>query len=264
MKNKQIILITDFGSGSYYQNIMKGVISGISPESSVIDLFHDIPPQNIKQAAFLLLKTFTCFPDDSIFVTVVDPGVGTNRRNLACQIAGKYFLAPDNGILSYLTDEYKVDFAISLDNSAYHLPNAGNTFHGRDIFAPAAAHLASGVNLKQLGSEIPIGSIVKAEPLQEIVRIDGSITGEVVLIDSFGNIVSSINGTTVYQHFDDNIVIGLRENRISGLSKTFADVEENEALAYIGSMGVLEIAINCGNASKIFNAKIGDLISVSH
>ncbi|MEP7294036.1 MAG: SAM-dependent chlorinase/fluorinase, partial [Chloroflexota bacterium] len=186
---KLIALLTDFGTTDTYVGVMKGVMLGIAPDIQLVDLTHAIQPQNIRQAAFLLLNSYRFFPPETVFLVVVDPGVGSSRRALAVR-AGQYtFVAPDNGVLSYVLDELSECQTVELTNPDYQLSGASNTFHGRDIFAPAAAHLAAGVPLDTLGAPVDPPVIL---PDPSLVVAGKHVIGEVLHIDHFGSAVTSI------------------------------------------------------------------------
>ncbi|MCS7169331.1 MAG: SAM-dependent chlorinase/fluorinase, partial [Candidatus Kapabacteria bacterium] len=183
-KRGPVVLLTDYGLQDTYVGVLKGVITRIAPQVPVLDLLHSVRPQQIRQGAYALWVAEPYFPEDSIFVAVVDPGVGTERRAVAVKINHKYFVAPDNGLLSFLVHRYGVERAVVLENPDYRLPEISATFHGRDIFAPAAAYLALGVCLEQLGPEI------KPHTLQQLLpprcEYQGSVwVGEILHIDRF-------------------------------------------------------------------------------
>lgn len=263
MNKRHIVLLTDFGSGGFYPGLMKGVIAGINPSANIIDLCHDIESQNLRQGAFLLLKSFEFFPKNSVFISVIDPGVGSNRRAIACKIADYYFISPDNGLLSYVIAENDLEEAIVLDKPQYHLSRISNTFHGRDIFAPVAAHLTNGVELTEMGSKIAFGSIEHFETLHLEVKPEESVTGEVVFIDAFGNLITSVTAAALLEGFDDTALnFKIKDYSISGLSPTYSNVEVGSPVAYIGSFGTLELAVNCGNASEYFDVKAGEKVLI--
>src|SRR6266851_3337280 len=148
-----IALLTDFGTGDGDVGVMKGVIAGITPDVHIIDITHDVAPQNIASGAWILAAAYRYFPNNTAFVCVVDPGVGSVRHAIAVHAGDWYFVGPDNGLFSFLLADQTVHMAVSLDNPAYHLPQVSTTFHGRDIFAPVSAHIAHGVSLRELGTE---------------------------------------------------------------------------------------------------------------
>jgi S-adenosylmethionine hydrolase len=270
-------LLTDFGTVDPYVGVMKGVIYGIAPYVQIIDITHATQPQNVRQAAFTLMNSYRYFPAGTIFVAVVDPGVGSERRPVGV-IAGDYaFVAPDNGVLSYALSELADYHAVALTNAEYQLAAASHTFHGRDIFAPVAAHLAAGVPLEAFG-EILGNLMMLPSPM---LRVEGKqISGEVVHIDHFGNVITSIGQMrwvmperlTLAPRFGDSdttvpipaaeTAIHLAGQSITGIQRTYSEVVRGELLAMVGSNGYLEIAVNQGNAAAWLDVAIGDEVTV--
>lgn len=270
-------LLTDFGIADAYVGVMKGVIFGIAPYVQIVDITHATPPQNVRQAAFTLMNAYPYFPAGTIFVVVVDPGVGSERRPVGV-IAGDYaFVAPDNGVLSYALAELSEYQAVTLTNPEYQLAVLSQTFHGRDIFAPAAAHLAAGIPLELFGE--PVHDLMMLP--STMLRIEGKqIAGEVVHVDHFGNIVTSIgqmrwitpqrltlaprfgeSGTTVPIPAVETAVF-LSGHTIMGIQRTYSEVERGQLLAMVGSNGYLEIAVNQGNAATLLDVSMGDEVTV--
>ncbi len=250
-----IALLSDFGLTDNYVGIMKAVIARISPESRIIDITHDVLPQHIEQAAYLLTTAFPFFPEGTVFISVVDPSVGTERKPVAVKAAGKYFIAPDNGLLSCLVNQKIVDEAVILDRKEYQLTQVSNTFHGRDIFAPAGAHLARGVSFSQLGTPTDPLVLVQKPLFLNKHNNDGSIDGRVIHIDRFGNMVTSLKPKDLGT--DKNWTFALDEENVYDIKRTFSDVESGHPVAYIGSTGYLEIGVRNGSAAQRFKAKIG-------
>ena len=253
-----ITLTTDFGLADSYVGAMKGVILGIEPTATIVDISHDIAPQDVREAAYVVYTAYPYFPPDTVHVVVVDPGVGSRRRAIALRAAQTYFVAPDNGVLSYVLAKEGMREAVSLTNSRYHRPTVSHTFHGRDIFAPAAAHLARGVPLTELGE--PLTEIVSFFLPQPQMLPDGKVIGHVLHIDRFGNLVLDIREGD--RMLDEEIVLEVAGRRIQGLGRTFADVSVGELVAYIGSSGHLEIALREGDAAQALGMEIGDKILV--
>jgi S-adenosylmethionine hydrolase len=251
-----ITLTTDFGLADSYVGAMKGVILGIDPTATIVDISHDIAPQDVREAAYVVYTAYPYFPPDTIHVVVVDPGVGSRRRAIALRAAQASFVAPDNGVLSYVLAGEGMREAVSLTNSRYHRPTVSHTFHGRDIFAPVAAHLARGVPLTELGE--PLTEIVTFSLPQPQVLPDGRVVGHVLYIDRFGNLILDVRegDCTLSEEF----VLEVAGRRIQGLGRTFTDVSAGELVAYIGSSGHLEIALREGNAAQSLGMKIGDKI----
>ena len=239
---------------------MKGVIAGINPQAHIIDISHGIPPQDILAGALTLRHAVRYFPRGSIHVAVIDPGVGSARRPLLIEWEGNYFIGPDNGVLSLAGENVEPTHIVHLSNPAYHLKRTGTTFHGRDIFAPAAAHLSVGVSPMALGEAL--GNFVKLA-LPEVARQDRSIEGEIVYIDSFGNLFTNIREHDLTGLPRNKLDIVVRSVTIRGLSQNYASAGVGEFLAVINSWDMLEIAAYKDNAQKRIGAKIGDRVEIA-
>jgi S-adenosylmethionine hydrolase len=273
-----IALLTDFGEQDIYVGIMKGVISGIAPQAQMIDLTHTIPPGDISKAAFELYRAISYFPSGTIFLVVVDPGVGSARRPVALSWPERICVGPDNGIFTYILATCGEPSAVELKSSAYRLEEVSNTFHGRDIFAPAAAHLACGVELEELG---PPAKDLFRILLPRLELIEGpSVLGEILHADRFGNLITSI-GVLRFEGEDVLLepwlphcpparlpVAGLRLRLPNGfylsISSTYADVSAGEAVAYVGSLGLLEIAVNQARAVDVLSVTAGQEVVLSY
>ncbi len=254
----QITLLSDFGDRDVYVGVMKGVIAQINPKLTTIDLTHQIPPQNIAAARFCLMNAYAYFPNGTVHLAVVDPGVGGIRRAIALQLADGFLVGPDNGIFSGVLSQSPAITAVELTNSQYwRTQQPSRTFHGRDIFAPVAAHLKSGVSLKELGREIDPAKLIKLN-LAECSLTETGVTGCIQYIDHFGNLVSNIPASYVQGKTWYVKAAGLT---IAGW-ETYADVKVGDAIALIGSHGWVEIAINCGNAQLQLQMKLGDAVEV--
>lgn len=253
-----ITLTTDFGLGDAFVGVMKGVILGINPKVSIVDLSHQIPPQGVRQAAYLLLTAYPYFPPGTIHLVVVDPGVGSERRAIAMRAERAYFMAPDNGILSYVATKGTVEKLFSLTNPRYWLAPPSSTFHGRDIFASVAAHLSLGVALEDLGEEIQ--DMVRLPFPQPVLGPDDTIVGQILHIDRFGNLVTDIPQEMLKNRAQ--VTITLLGRTIHGLSSAYAAVREGELVTYIGSTELLEIAVRGGNAAQTLGAKVGDEVVI--
>lgn len=254
-----ITLTTDFGLQDYYVSAMKAVMLGLAPKARLIDVSHDIPPQDIMAGAWVIRNSAFLFPEGSVHLVVVDPGVGTSRNPIALKIDGQYFVGPDNGIFSLFYDEFDVE-AVKLNNHAYWRDQASNTFHGRDIFAPVAAHLSTGVELSELGD--PIEDLVTYHWAVPIADKDG-LQGWIVHIDRYGNLVTNISESLIKETISDGVVkIYVGNTMLNKFVTTFGDVEEGEPAAYIGSSGMLEIGINKGNAGRMLSVDKGAQISI--
>ncbi len=280
MAGRTIALLTDFGIEDIYVGVMKGVMLSIHADCHFVDITHQIQPQSVRDAAFDLLNAYQYFPQETIFLVVVDPGVGSHRRPIAVQHNDYSFVAPDNGVLSYVIGESGNINAVQLDNAQYHLPKTSNTFHGRDIFAPAAAHLAKGLPLDELGTKC--NDLVKLpEPVLAIDATHTHITGEVLRIDHFGNIITSIgkldwqddNQLRFAPRFgrqqaetivlaSDQMTVQVNQQHIAGVCRTYSDISSGELVVLIGSNGHLEVAINQGNAAANLKVAVGDRVDV--
>ena len=255
-----ITLTTDFGYRDPFVGIMKGVIAGINPNARVIDLSHDIPPQDVMAGALVLRHSVPYFPRGAIHVAVIDPGVGSARRPLLVECDGNYFVGPDNGVLSLALAGKQPTRFTHLSNSAYHLQPVSATFHGRDIFAPVAAYLSLGVAAVAFGD--PVDGFLRLK-LPEALRAARRICGEILYIDSFGNLFTNISERDLTGLTADNLVISLRDTTIRGLVSNYAAAADGEFVALINSWGLLEIAVYKGNAERRATAKVGDKVTLS-
>ena len=258
-----VALTTDFGQRDGYVGVMKGVILGIAPSVTLIDVSHDIAPQNTAEAAFILYSSYRYFPTDTVHLVVVDPGVGTTRRPIAIRTTRGTFVAPDNGILSYVLAGEGSWSAVHLTESRYWLPHVSRTFHGRDIFAPVAAHLAAGIAMDQLGPEIR--DLVRW-PLSDVAETDsGGVLATVLYVDRFGNIVTnlaadmSIAGVPVAQ-LGGKLGVRVGGRTIQGLLSAYGGANAGEFLLLVGSSGFVEIACREGNAAAELDIHIGDAV----
>jgi S-adenosyl-L-methionine hydrolase (adenosine-forming) len=253
-----LTLLSDFGDSDVYVGVMKGIIAQINPSIQVVDLTHKIPPQNIATARFCLMSAYSYFPQGTVHLAVVDPGVGSLRRAVAVKTALGFLVAPDNGILGGVLSQNQTIQSVELTNSRYwRIPNVSHTFHGRDIFAPVAAHLASGVSLLELGTEIDPATLVELD-LPKCRQIINGVVGCVQYIDVFGNLITNIPGNYVQGRKWCVNVIGLR---IPG-EKTYSHVEIGNAVALVGSEGWIEIGINRGNAQLQLQIQLAETVEL--
>ena len=247
-----ITLATDFGAHGGYVAAMKGVILGIAPGVSLVDISHEVAPQDVAGAAYLLAGVYRFFPPATVHLVVVDPGVGTERRGLAARAGGHLFVAPDNGLLTPTLDASPGAEIVSLTNAAYWRREVSHTFHGRDIFAPVAAHLASGVPLEALGT-----------PVRDPVRLDlpspratgGTVEGMVIWVDRFGNLVTNIPADVLLPGETYRVTVG--RLAVAGLFTTYAQVRAGQPLALVGSHGFIEVAVREGSAAEMAGAGRG-------
>jgi len=273
-----VTLTTDFGTADGYVGTMKGVILSIAPDARLVDISHEIAPQDLRQAAYVLYTAYPFFPAHAVHLVVVDPGVGSARRPIAVRTAAGDFVAPDNGVLSYVMARESVEAVVELSRARYRLPRVSHTFHGRDIFSPAAAHLAAGVAIDALGPPVP-DPIVFPPPRIEVVP-DG-IAGQVLHADHFGNVITSIgqlvwrgdelsldpafqtvpgDRRVCFKARDAQVVVAGHE--LAGVRRTYAEVSRGETLALVGSEGHLEIAVREGNAAQRLGLRPGDAVFV--
>jgi len=267
-----ITLTTDFGTGDAYVASMKGVILTINPEAVIVDICHSIEPHNVLQAAFILSTACQYFPAGTIHLAVVDPGVGSQRKAIILKTARALFVAPDNGILSYVIDEMDKTSAthiaanpeprklgaglevVSITNPDFWHKPVSTTFHGRDIFAPVAAHLSLGVPVQKFGDSL---SHVLAFSIPRPYHAKGSLVGSVLHIDNFGNLITNIKSSDLPA---EKITVTIGKQQISGISQFYAQKEGLAAIA--GSSGYLEISLKNGNAAAFLGAKVGDGIKI--
>jgi len=243
-ENRIVTLLSDFGLSDVYVGVMKGVIAQINSSLTVVDLTHQIPPQNIAAARFNLMNAYPYFPVGTVHIAVVDPGVGSQRRAIALQLDAGFLVGPDNGLFTGILNQNPVVAAVELTNSDYwRTPTPSTTFHGRDIFASVGAHLASGVPLEQLGKVIDAATLVQLA-IPERTPIAGGIVGCIQYIDHFGNLVTNIPAADV-QGKTWSVAVG---NRIILGSETYSDRELGDIVALVGSHGWVEIAVNGGSA----------------
>ena len=256
-----ISMMTDFGLKDGNVGVMKGVIWSISPNAQIADLSHLIPPQDVREAALILARSAPYFPEKTIHLLVVDPGVGTARRPMAARIGSQYYVGPDNGAITMLLEKAeqagsKIE-CIDLNNPEYWLPDVSFVFHGRDIFSPVAAHLSIGVPLTSLGT--PFNDPVRlAFPQPE--KTTGGWRGEIIHSDHFGNLSSNIRIETLGEALKEKerITVRVGGTEIQGLVNTFGERPVGELVALIGSTGNLIVCVVNGSARERLNSKVGD------
>lgn len=262
---KIVALLTDYGSRDQYAGSLRGAVLAACPEAQVVDLTHHIPPHRVREAAFVLRASAPVFPSGTAFVAVIDPGVGTSRRGVAVRAGGYFFVGPDNGVFSLILADHPKAEVRHLTNAGLFRPNVSSTFHGRDIFGPVAGALVAGTAFEDVGPEID--DVVRFAFPEPRVVDEGVLEGEVIYIDTFGNLVSSIGGaewqTFIHGANGDLTEMVVDMNRvILPVVNTFGDVPEEEACAYLGSSGRLEVAVNQGSAAKRFDAALGSPVKL--
>ena len=262
-----ITLLTDFGLNDEYVGTMKGVILSVNPSATIIDITHNIDPHDIIQAAFAIKSSYKFFPDGTVHVVIVDPGVGGSREIIALEMAGHIFLAPDNGILTLLVEEENIAEVVRVDNKKFFLKSISRTFHGRDIFAPVSAHISSGIKINNIGTSINKNDLVKFSIPKPEISDKSELVGSIVSVDRFGNLITNIDSSCLKNFCrpepGKKPEIRIGNNRITGLSKSYENSAPNSPLIIIGSRGYLEIAVNCGSAKNYFKAEKGDTITVN-
>lgn len=259
---KIISLMTDFGTGDFEIGSMRGVILKLAPATKIVDLTHDIPPQDVLDAAVILSRHFYYFPPGTIHVVVVDPGVGTTRRPIAALIKDQVFVGPDNGIISLVYQEAtKNNWAtriIHTHNKKYWMPEISQIFHGRDVFAAVAGHLSSGVEIQELGDEIKDPVLLD---LPEPVLSDGMIQGIIMRVDHFGNLETNIDHSLLKNL--SRIVVKCNDHEINGLVNTFGNAKDGTLVAMIDSSGQLSICVVNGSAQNYLHAGVGTSVEVT-
>jgi S-adenosylmethionine hydrolase len=269
-----ITLTTDFGTGDAYVASMKGVILTINPKAVIVDICHSIEPQNVLQAAFILSTAYRYFPEGAIHLAIVDPGVGSQRKAIVLKTPRAFFLAPDNGVLSYIIDELNAatakpahDFstapeqkklgagleAVAITNPDFWRNPVSTTFHGRDIFAPVAAHLSLGTAMHKFGDSL--SHVLALHIPQPFHDNQGNLTGRILHIDNFGNLVTNIRSNDLPSK---RTTVTIGKHQIDGISQSYAEKEGLAAI--IGSSSYLEISLQNGNAAAFLDVKVGDEI----
>ncbi len=253
-----VALLTDFGDHDGFVGMMKGAILRIAPDCNIIDITHNIESFNIRSAAFVLQKSIVYYPDDTIFLTVVDPGVGSARRIIAARGGRFSFVAPDNGILSYaLTDQGECR-VVSVENAKYFLCEVSPTFHGRDIMAPVAAHLAAGISIDKLGPEI---TSYQRLPIPNLLRHDRSVIGEIMHVDKFGNLISNIARHDLPRGIDfSQLRVTIGDAKHIKFSHHYAAGAGLSAI--VSGFGTVEVYANRGRAADHFAHPLGMTIAV--
>jgi S-adenosylmethionine hydrolase len=269
---RPIFLLTDFGTADTYVGIVKAVILSIAPYSPIVDLTHEIPPQDVRAGAFALMTAVPYLPENAVVLAVVDPGVGTDRRPIAVQVGQQRFVGPDNGLLSWAISDYTAPAPgvgseigkqiVVLDRPQFWLPNVSATFHGRDIFGPVAAHMACGVRLDCVGS--PTDAMVTIPfPEPQIVRDEATqiqtVTGEIIHVDRYGNMISNLRVSDL--PLNPWVTVG--NEAIPGVVENYQVAGASDVIALIGSAGFLEIAVRNGSAADYLKLGVGARVTVT-
>ena len=260
MRHPVITLLTDFGAKDHYVASMKGVILGINPRCTLIDITHQVRPQDIEEGAFVLAGAFSSFPRGTIHLSVVDPGVGGPRKPVLVVTSNYFFVGPDNGIFTLAIHREKIKRVIVLSNRKYFLSRMSSTFHGRDLFAPVAAYLSLGVKPETFGHRTDTWVELS---LRRPVQKAKELAGEILHADVFGNLVSNVDGDGLFDFVRDRpFSIHVGRHRMDGLKNGYWEGKKGETMALIGSGGFLEIAVREENAQKKLKVRKGDPIVV--
>lgn len=261
-----ITLLTDFGTDDAYVGILKGAILMVNPAATIIDITHAIESQDLVEAAYLAGDYYKYFPEKTVHIVVVDPGVGSDRAIIALKIREQIFLAPDNGVLTQLLDCSDVAGIVRVDNTQYFLKPVSKTFHGRDIFAPVGAHLANGLQMMDVGTPIDPDIPVRLSLPQPFISKDGNIDGTIISIDRFGNLITNIDWNWFRRHYPaadkETLIFKIGGCFIKGLSPTYKSAGLNKPLVIVGSRGYFELSVNSGSAQQYFGTKKGDRVEI--
>jgi len=257
MVRKSIVLMTDFGEGSPFPGIMKGVIKSICKDAEIIDFSHQVRPYRVEEAGFLLLSGYKYFPQGTIFVIVVDPGVGGKRKIVLVKTKDYFFLAPDNGVLSWVLKKEKAIKTIEVKNEKYFLKPVSKTFHGRDIFAPVAGWLAKGEKTENFGLEI---DKIKEIPFPELIRKGDTFFGKIIYIDHFGNLISDFSEEKFAQRLEGNFSLKIKDKIFHRISSSYSEVDKGQPCLIWNSFGFLEIALREGNLAQKWRIKFGEKV----
>lgn len=260
MARPVIALLTDFGSRDHYAGTMKGVVLGICPDATLVDITHDVGPHDVLGGALELAASYKYFPPGTIFLAVVDPGVGSSRRGVAVDTGDYRFVAPDNGLLTAVLDEHAARKAAELTERRYARPSVSHTFEGRDRFAPAAAWLGKGIELAALGR--PAGVLQRLD-IPKPAADPGAIVGEVLRVDRFGNLVTNIDRRTFEKVAGEALEIVAGSRPVSRVVSTYADAASGDVVALFGSTDHLEIAANGASAAALLGLDRGARVTVS-
>lgn len=265
--NGIITLTTDFGLTDSYVGIMKGVILSVAPSARIIDITHNIRPQNITHAAHMIQTFHRFFPTGTVHMVIVDPGVGSARRAVALQTPEAFFVGPDNGIFTPIWQDATERWGpgqcavVALSDPRFWLTHVSSTFHGRDVFAPVAAHVSRGVALAELGQ--PLNEIAIAEIEQPSIGRKGELVGRIIHVDHFGNCITNIALSHLAQHgLELTLTVEIIDQRVPGLYQTYADAPVGALVALVGSNNHLELAVRNGSAAQTLGVGVGDTVKV--
>jgi len=248
-----ISLLTDFGLDDNYVGVMRGVILNIDPKAKILDLTHNVERHNIIQAAFLLKGSFKYFPKKTIFLVVVDPGVGSRRKAVIVKTKDYVFIGPDNGVLSLALSQTKIEKIIEITNKRYFIKPVSDTFHGRDIFSPVAGFLSGGIPIEEFGRKI---DKLKSLNLPKVDIKDDLLGGEIIYVDRFGNLITNIEKGSFYDFVNKKkFKIHFKRGIFERINKSYTQTDTGRPLVIWGSFGNLEISVNRGSAKDYFKVK---------
>lgn len=263
MNTPLIALMTDFGEDDFFVPSLKGTILKINPLARIVDITHHVRSFDIQSASFILFSCYKYFPEKTIFLIVIDPGVGSSRRILLVESEKYYFIAPDNGVLSLVLEEEKLGQIIEIANKAYFLPERGTTFEARDRMAPVAASLSKGVSCREFGPEV---TKYQRLELKKPVEKDKEIAGHILYTDKFGNLITNIPEGMVEKlqkkDKEKELRLCIKEKEISSVSQSYSSVEKGQLLFLVGSLSLIEIAANADSAAVLLKAKPGDKVRI--
>ena len=263
MRSSVIALLTDLGTKDYFVGAMKGTILSMNPDAKIVDITHEVPKYDVRGAAFILAQAAKAFPSGTIFVTVVDPGVGTERKCVLLKTKNElFFIAPDNGVLTLIAEQLGIVELYEIKNRKLMMPEVSLTFHGRDIMAPIAAHLSLGVKPSEVGPELKGIKLLK---LPQPMATETKLRGHIMNVDDFGNLATNIDAPTIskFAKLGEALVVTVAGKVLTvKLARTFGEVGLGEYLCYVGSSGMLELAKNMGNLADELKVKIGSELSI--
>ena len=263
MGSSVIALLTDLGSKDYFVGAMKGTVLSVNPDAKIVDITHEVPKYDVRRAALILAQAVKAFPEGTIFVTVVDPGVGTERKCVLLKTKnGLSFIAPDNGVLTLVAEQLGVDKIYEITNRELMMPEVSPTFHGRDIMAPVAAHLGLGVKPSEVGTELKEIKLLKL-PRPTVTEIE--LRGRIMSIDDFGNLATNIDAATIlkFARVGEALVVAVANKVLAvKFARTFGEAKPGGYLCYVGSSGMLELAKNMGDLANELKVKIGSKLSI--
>lgn len=253
---KTIALLTDFGTRDFFVGAMKGVILSINENINIVDITHEIPPQDIRSASFTLRACYAEFPEKTIFVAVVDPGVGSDRRAILVKTEKYYFIAPDNGLLSFMFNEEQNFKVFEITNEKFFRYPVSKTFHGRDIFSPSAAHLSNGIEPNEFGNEID--DYIKFDEAKPERIFEDEMQGEIIYIDHFGNLITNLKK----EELPGDFILEIGSKKIETLKTYFAEAEKSEVFMIFGGAEFLEIAACEDSAQNILKIEVGEKVKI--